>query len=203
MNYIKHYEYLCYSRQLLNRKKSKTAYYELHHILPKSLGGDNSDSNLVLLTAKEHYIAHLLLYNYYKTIGGDSLRKMAFALVSMAAYKNSNTCRIRITSSRTYATIREAAILSRLGKKVEDTTNYQKPKTKEHANAIRNARLKSPPRSAETREKMRESALARGNNFTGNFSKTTCTFCKKVGQENAMKRWHFGNCKFKTETTHD
>jgi hypothetical protein len=36
-------------------------YYEKHHILPKSLGGTNLHSNLVLLTPKEHYVCHLLL----------------------------------------------------------------------------------------------------------------------------------------------
>jgi hypothetical protein len=36
-------------------------YKELHHIVPRSLGGNNSKNNLVQLTAREHFIAHLLL----------------------------------------------------------------------------------------------------------------------------------------------
>lgn len=36
-------------------------YFETHHILPKCLGGDNSSSNLVRLTGREHFIAHVLL----------------------------------------------------------------------------------------------------------------------------------------------
>lgn len=35
--------------------------YEIHHILPKTLGGNDSKDNLVRLTPREHYIAHLLL----------------------------------------------------------------------------------------------------------------------------------------------
>ena len=44
-----------------NRIKSKETYYESHHIIPKSLGGNNSKENIVLLTAREHYICHCLL----------------------------------------------------------------------------------------------------------------------------------------------
>lgn len=44
-----------------DRKKSIECYYENHHIVPKSLGGGNSKENLVLLTAREHFVCHLLL----------------------------------------------------------------------------------------------------------------------------------------------
>jgi hypothetical protein len=36
-------------------------YSEKHHIIPKSLGGQDSDENLVSLTAREHFICHWLL----------------------------------------------------------------------------------------------------------------------------------------------
>lgn len=55
------YQDLVQSAKNQNRVKSNTTYYESHHIVPKCLGGDNSKLNLVLLTAREHYIAHLLL----------------------------------------------------------------------------------------------------------------------------------------------
>lgn len=44
----------------------KDVYGEVHHIIPKSEGGDNSQENLVRLSAREHYIAHLLLAKIYK-----------------------------------------------------------------------------------------------------------------------------------------
>lgn len=56
-----------------NRSK-KDDYYETHHIVPRSMGGTNQKTNLVLLTAREHYIVHLLLvrcvekHNTYKMI---------------------------------------------------------------------------------------------------------------------------------------
>ena len=42
-------------------------YKELHHIIPKCMGGSNKKNNLVKLTAKQHYLAHWLLYKIYKT----------------------------------------------------------------------------------------------------------------------------------------
>lgn len=36
-------------------------YTETHHIIPRCLGGSDDESNLVKLTAKQHFICHLLL----------------------------------------------------------------------------------------------------------------------------------------------
>jgi hypothetical protein len=47
--------------QSANRSKTDGIYYESHHIIPKSLGGNDRKTNLVLLTAREHLVAHLLL----------------------------------------------------------------------------------------------------------------------------------------------
>ncbi len=43
------------------QNRSLEGYQELHHVIPKSLGGEDCESNLVSLTAKEHFICHLLL----------------------------------------------------------------------------------------------------------------------------------------------
>ena len=43
------------------RFKSSGELYENHHIIPKSCGGPNEQTNLVLLTPKEHYVCHRLL----------------------------------------------------------------------------------------------------------------------------------------------
>lgn len=40
---------------------ANTTYIEKHHIVPKSLGGNNLKNNIVSLTAREHYICHVLL----------------------------------------------------------------------------------------------------------------------------------------------
>lgn len=62
MNYRRIYDQIIDRAIRERRSKKKNTYYESHHIVPRSEGGSNNTSNLVLLTAKEHYMAHLLLY---------------------------------------------------------------------------------------------------------------------------------------------
>ena len=40
-------------------------YTEEHHIIPECLGGKDTPDNMVALTAREHYVAHLLLSKIY------------------------------------------------------------------------------------------------------------------------------------------
>lgn len=49
--------------RLIDRARGRVVegYSERHHILPRCLGGSNAKSNLVRLTAEEHYVAHQLL----------------------------------------------------------------------------------------------------------------------------------------------
>lgn len=61
-------EYLLIIQNAKNQIRFKTPplsenhiYYESHHIVPVSLGGNNTKTNKVLLTAKEHFICHELL----------------------------------------------------------------------------------------------------------------------------------------------
>lgn len=63
MNYPNIYFYL------ISRAKDRvlTGYGENHHIIPRCMGGDDSPINLVKLTAREHFIAHLLLVKIYPT----------------------------------------------------------------------------------------------------------------------------------------
>ena len=67
MNYKQIYNQLISKRQ--QETPPKNCYTETHHIKPKSLGGTNETTNLVKLTAREHYIAHLLLAKIYNTYG--------------------------------------------------------------------------------------------------------------------------------------
>lgn len=64
MDYESVYKNLILKAQSQTRSK-KQSYCEQHHILPKCLNGPNSKENLVLLTAKEHFVAHHLLWKIY------------------------------------------------------------------------------------------------------------------------------------------
>lgn len=44
-----------------SNRKDVSSYAEKHHIIPKSLGGTDSPENIVVLTAREHFVAHHLL----------------------------------------------------------------------------------------------------------------------------------------------
>ena len=51
-----------------NQVISAEVYSEIHHIIPRYLGGTNVKSNLLRLTYRQHILAHLLLYRKYKNI---------------------------------------------------------------------------------------------------------------------------------------
>lgn len=51
---------------ILQRKKTKeNKGMHYHHIIPKHAGGSDHPDNLILLTPKEHALAHLELYKLY------------------------------------------------------------------------------------------------------------------------------------------
>jgi hypothetical protein len=72
-----------------------TGYYESHHIIPKSLGGDDSETNLVSLTAREHFLCHLLLR---KMTTGIDKSKMSQAAWMMASCVGKNQERYKINN---------------------------------------------------------------------------------------------------------
>lgn len=48
--------------------REKLGYKERHHIIPKSLGGSDSKDNIIHLSAREHFIAHWLLWKAYRNV---------------------------------------------------------------------------------------------------------------------------------------
>jgi len=77
MNYKKNYTDYVKFIKTLKREKYKGVYYEEHHIKPRSLGGKNTKANLVLLTPREHFLAHYLLCKIHAK--GDNHYKMLCA----------------------------------------------------------------------------------------------------------------------------
>lgn len=71
---------------IINKRKKENVmgYSEKHHIIPKCLGGEDSNENIVRLTAREHYICHYLLTKIYKS---DTIKyhKLINAFLMMVA----------------------------------------------------------------------------------------------------------------------
>lgn len=63
MNYKLHYDLLI--EKARNRSILKTEYKEVHHILPRCMGGTDDKENLISLFPEEHLVAHLLLSKIY------------------------------------------------------------------------------------------------------------------------------------------
>lgn len=95
--------------QLMDRargRKIPVNYTEVHHIVPRSLGGTDHEVNLVRLTYREHFIAHWLLTKLHS---GLSLRKMHFALLAMTMPASGQ----RIVSSWQFDVVKRAFARSR------------------------------------------------------------------------------------------
>ena len=175
-------------------------YVEKHHIVPKSLGGTDDRSNLVILTAKEHFICHLLLTRM--TVGANK-RSMWHAVWNMANQRREYQIRYRI-SSRTYETIKRnnAQALSesntgkpsgRKGKPCTWGDKISKTLTGRIPTAERNAKVSialtgriRPPRTEEW-------TLAQQKTIANN--RITCEHCNKNVTKSAHTRSHGPKCK--------
>lgn len=129
------------------KNRKLTGYKEKHHIIPKSLGGNNSKENLVELTAREHFLVHMLLCKFTT---GQARHKMIFAFNPMANIKS---------KGRNYKTNSKTAELLRLEFKKLLTG---KKLSKEHIENLRKSHLGIIP-SKETRLKM--SKIHKGNKY--------------------------------------
>lgn len=157
-------------------------YTEKHHVIPIALGGTSDSSNLVRLSAREHFICHILLT---KMTTGKARRSMIYAANMLRRLRH----QVKI-NSRLYETIKrlmsETVSLARTGTHASEETkkkisiglqlwakhnpdkvlakNWKSSRShvgKRHSETslilMRNAQL-GKKASKETKEKMRRSA---------------------------------------------
>jgi hypothetical protein len=147
-NIIKNKYYKWYSsiiQKSKNRTLPKHIKCEIHHILPKSLGGSDDTENLVRLTLKEHWVCHRLLVKFLSD--PKDVRKMYNALWMMLQKD------YRTVNARIYETVKENKKPWNIGTK----GRYPYPnKTPDHVKQYLSNLHKGKKRSKEDIEKMKE-----------------------------------------------
>jgi hypothetical protein len=176
-------------QQAQSRILSLDIYTEKHHIVPRCLGGNDTPDNLVRLTAREHFVCHVLLT---KMTVGLPRRSMAFAAWQMTHIDG----RPRHTpSSHIYAFLRKQ--LSESYKGIPKTTKHWLGKkhtlTALEKQSTAKTGSKNPnygvPQKAEWNQKKSEAQIGIAK------PKYTCCKCGKlVGGKSNLERWHNQNC---------
>lgn len=111
--------------QLIERAQNRTleGYKEKHHILPKCLGGNNDKENLVELTAREHFLCHMLLCEIYL-----KENKLKHALFLMSIGKQKIKEKHYVVGSRVYERLKTEYSQFLTGKKHSQETKDKKSK---------------------------------------------------------------------------
>lgn len=77
------------------KEQTVEGYSENHHIVPRSHGGSSRKDNLIVLTPRQHFIAHRMLWKAY----GGSMARAYFMMSATGKYGK--------IGSKTYAMARE------------------------------------------------------------------------------------------------
>lgn len=190
------YVFLCQS----SLDRNIDGYVEKHHMFPKCLCETNEEKldkeNLVVLSAKEHFIAHKLLSEMFE---GNLKRKMLYALSALSFRKDG----VRILDEDDYAVTKEASRLAKKGI----------PLSEEHKQKIKNKFAEYNPNkgriiSAETKKKQSLAKIGKPHYHSDETRKKLsaarigliienkiCPHCGKSGKPGAMGKWHFDNCR--------
>lgn len=156
--------------QLIQKRKQilVEGYTEKHHIIPRCLGGTDDPENLVRLSAREHFIAHVLLVKIY-----PENRKLIHAASRMTYSKKFN---IKI-DSKTYDWLRDL--------------RYKTPLPEEIRKKLSNAN-KGKKHTEETKKKMSEKLKGM---IKKPFKKRLCPYCNKFYLPGNYGRYHGEKCK--------
>lgn len=178
-------------------------YYESHHIIPKCMGGTGkahqwNHENIALLTAREHFLCHWLLYR-----SNPENRSLLYAFDKMCVISNTQINKRAIPSSRVIKEILEAK--KRLGRD-------------DHFKKIMSSKFRGKKRSTIVCPHCKKEGGV-GNMERWHFDNcikkpgnegikrtiivknlvpiVECPHCHKKGRQNLMTYWHFDNCPIK------
>lgn len=158
------------------------AHIEKHHIVPRSLGGNNSKLNIANLTPREHFVCHLLLT---KMTEGNNLYKMRHALGMITNIKRIGQGRY-VPSSRIYEYVRKCCVEAYKVSWTEEKRKLHSEKLKAY-----NATLDRTTEEYKTRiEKAREKH--RNKVWTEKAIQTRLDNCIKSAKARKGKPWTEG-----------
>jgi 5-methylcytosine-specific restriction endonuclease McrA len=195
--------------------------YERHHIIPRSLGGNNFKENIVKLTAQEHFVCHLLLT---KMIEGKNKEKMVYAAWAMANLENQNQQRHKVTG-RIYSILKQEyckvksmhtklnnpmhspeirlqhqEAIAKRGKTLGNTGYRRGPMSEELKVILRQKTINSM--TSERREQIKQQQLNRTQEQKEKYAfahskRMSCIYCRYVCNPGTFARYHGNNCKSK------
>jgi hypothetical protein len=199
-------KYLKIYNRLIDRSKSRliSGYTEKHHIIPKSLGGNGRSDNIVILTAREHYICHRLLT---KITTGEARQKMFHALICFT--KPIQHRPNIIISSRVIAEarLRSSLYLSQIrkGNATRPAGTYrhsEETKSKQSASAVgivkRPAGYRHDPATIELMKQNRKGKNTGSTPWNKGLVQS-CPHCNKI-VKGTLNRWHGDRCRFKSSS---
>lgn len=188
MNYQSVYDKLVHNAKSRNQTFE---YSERHHIVPKSMGGSDDSDNLVVLSGREHFIAHKLLAKIH---GGP----MAFSFMMMCNTSvNEHGVTRYYVKSYDYELAKKLYALSRKGVPMTDEQKLkislaQKERLKDPNERKKCSTRKGIPNSKEQRKMI-------SDKMKGIPKKKTdpCPWCGMICNKATAVRWHYDNCKRK------
>ena len=214
MNYEKIYN------QIITWAKTRVldGYKEKHHIIPRCMGGTDDISNLVELTAREHFVCHWLLT---KMVTGVLKQKMAYACKMMMHSAGRGQFRYKI-SSHIYENLK-INLNDILKNRVFNTewrqklSNSAKIRCLNESQEIKDKRAKQLAKLGRSKKGIKKPHMSGANNpnFAPGVNKKreqqymlkygvlnpslvpyTCKNCGKSGRGLAgYARWHGDNCR--------
>ena len=213
MNHQYHYNTLIQTRK--ERSLSKDVYYEKHHIVMRSMGGTDDEHNLVMLTAREHYLAHWLLWK----IHNNRETSAAFGCMSNMLLRRNGY----MPSSRLFEESRiaasEFAKIHTSNRNISYWSNLTSDERKIntshlHTTDVINRRASTSKltwsnKSADDMQVFSDKLIAsksvkkeenriktqlRLDSRCRLYPEVTCPNCNKSGKSGVMKRWHFDKC---------
>lgn len=203
----------------LSRALPADVYREKHHIIPKSLGGNNAKENLVSLTGREHLVCHLLLIRMTNSKHKASMINAAWAMVNL---ENKDQIRTQLRS-RQYATLREQFAKTH-SDRMTNNNPMSNPEVRKKYDAAIIKRGRTPGMTGKKHTE--KSNIKRRNANIGQFvplekrlaasmfhsnrppelkamydqihsSNISCIHCRTVANPGTFKRWHGDKCKLK------